>query len=97
MKACLILAIGLASVPSLAASAGEELISSAPVPRVCVMFPDRRTSSRRICLTSSQWQARLGPDWRQIVTGRNFEDDMDALSVRTRNNPRLPQGACNVC
>ena len=97
MKALLVLAIGLTSVPAFAAPAPDELISSAQVPRICVMFPDRRTTSRRICLTSSQWQARLGPDWRQILTGRNYEDDMEALSVRTRNNSTLPPGACRVC
>jgi hypothetical protein len=61
------------------------------------VFPHPRSSARRICLTESRWQQRLGPDWRQILTGRNVEDDMDALGPRTRSNPRLPPGACRVC
>jgi hypothetical protein len=98
MKALLVLAVALTGAASSTTVAAEEqLISSARARPICVQFPDRRTSARRICLTASAWRERLGPDWRQILTGRNVEDDMDALGPRTRSNPRLPAGACNVC
>jgi hypothetical protein len=98
MKKLLVLALALTGAPALAAptSSNPDLITSRS-PRVCALFPTQRTGARRICLTTEQWRGRLGNDWQQVLTGRNYEDDMDALRVRTRANPRLPAGACNVC
>ncbi len=94
MKSLVLLAVVVTGAPALAASAGEARASSlSRAERVCAVFQQRRAGARRICLTTSAWQDRLGPDWRQILTGRNAEDDLDALGPRTRSNPRLPRGA----
>ena len=97
MKAILVLAVAVTGAPVLALSAGGAHAASASAERVCALFPQRRTSARRICLSVSAWQDRLGPDWRQILTGRNAEDDFDALGPRLRSNPRLPRNACRGC
>ena len=96
MKKLLVLALVLTGAPALAAPTSSDTITSRS-PRVCAMFPTMRTGARRICLTNEQWRGRLGNDWQQVLTGRNYEDDMAALRVRARANPRLPAGACNVC
>lgn len=94
MRSLVLLAVAVTGAPALVASAGEARASSRPGPEtVCALFQQRRSGARRICLTTSAWQDRLGPDWRQILTGRNAEDDLDALGPRTRSNPRLPRHA----
>ena len=92
MRSLVLLAVVVTGVPALAASAGDAQASSR-AETVCALFQQRRSGARRICLTTSAWQDRLGPDWRQILTGRNAEDDLDALGPRTRSNPRLPRNA----
>ena len=96
MKKLLVLALVLTGAPALAAPTSTDMITSRS-PRVCAMFPTQRTGARRICLTTEQWRSRLGNDWQQVLTGRNYEDDMAMLRVRARANPRLPAGGCNVC
>jgi hypothetical protein len=92
MKALVLLAVVVTGAPALAASAGDaQALALSRAERVCAVFQQRRSGARRICLTTSAWQDRLGPDWRQILTGRNAEDDLDALGPRTRSNPRLPR------
>lgn len=48
-------------------------------------------SNRRVCFTEAEWRRRLGNDWRSVLSGRSLDDDLDALDLRTRNNPRLPE------
>ena len=91
MKALFLLAVVMAGAPAFAAPAGDPQASGADQgPRVCALFRHARDGSRRICLAPSEWQDRLGPDWRQVLTGRNYEDDMAALGPRTRDRPVLP-------
>jgi hypothetical protein len=84
MKFLLVPALLMSGAAASAASAESALFASEPATRICALSQQRRDGSRRICLTPSQWQARLGPDWRQVLTGRNAEDDVATLAPRTR-------------
>ena len=96
MKLLLVLATLIGGAPAFAEPAANIHYGDAPATRICALFPHRRDGSRRICLTATQWQARLGPDWRQLLTGRNAEDDLAVLGPRTRARPELPPD-CLVC
>ena len=76
---------GPVAVTAAAASSGNENVASER--RLCTQAARGRAGSRmaprRICRTAAQWQAALGPDWRQHVSGRYLEDDMDSLEART--------------
>ena len=71
----------------IATTASAEQGSNAQERRVCTQVAAARAGSRmaprRICKTAAQWQEALGADWRQRLTGRNYEDDMEALQART--------------
>lgn len=62
--------------------------------QVCALVEVQHRSghfNRRVCLTDAEWRRRLGNDWRSVLSGRSLDDDLDALEVRTRNNPMLPR------
>ena len=49
-----------------------------------------RMSTRRVCLTPTQWREALGPAWReQLASSRNLQQDYDVLMMRSRlaDNP----------
>ena len=89
MKMLVAVAMIATSVPvaatAAAVAAGND--NNASDRRVCAQAATARSGSRmnprRVCRTPAQWQAALGPDWRQHLSGRYVEDDMDTLSVRS--------------
>ena len=97
MRSFLILAIAMTGAPALAAPAANLQVSdSQTAPRICARFEQRRSGSRRICLMAHQWQALLGPDWRQVIASRNGDEDLAAVGARTRPRPELPE-ECRIC
>lgn len=97
MRPFLALAILLSGVPALAApEAGLQISDSQTATRVCARFEQRRSGSRRVCLMAHQWQAILGPDWRQLIASRNADEDMAAIGARTRPRSEIPED-CRVC
>jgi len=90
MRALTAAALLITSAPALA-FAGSAVASGADDAerqrRVCTRierYGGSRISHQRVCLTEAQWRERLGPDWRQQLTGRNPEDDFEGLDSRTR-------------
>ena len=89
MKMLVAVALAATSIPVAATAAapagGNDTTASER--RVCAQTATARSGSRmnprRVCRTPAQWQAALGPDWRQHISGRYVEDDMDTLSVRS--------------
>ena len=85
MKVIIAVALVATSLPVHAATAAAPG-SNAQERRVCTQVAGSRAGSRmtprRICRTAAQWQEALGPDWRQHLTGRNLQDDMEALQAR---------------
>jgi hypothetical protein len=87
MKKLIIVALAATSIPTLttttSAAAGD---SGASERRYCAQASIARAGSRmparRFCRTAGEWQAALGPDWRQRLTGRSVQDDLDGLAAR---------------
>ena len=90
MRSFLALAILLSGTPALAArEAGLQVSDSQTAPRVCARFEQRRSGSRRVCLMAHQWQAILGPDWRQLIASRNADEDMAAIYSYLQSIPPI--------
>ena len=87
MKTLIAVALAATSLPVITSTAAARESSSASGERqVCTQLTIRagsRMSGRRICRTPSQWREALGPDWRSRISGRNQQDDMEALVVRS--------------
>ncbi len=88
MKMLIAVALIATSVPVLATSASaREGESASRERRVCTQAAAARAGSRmsprRVCRTAAQWQAALGADWRQHISGRYLEDEMDSLQARS--------------
>lgn len=86
MKLFVSVALFATSFPVIATTASAAQ-GNAQERRVCTQVAAARAGSRmaprRICKTAAQWQEALGADWRQRLTGRNYQDDMEALQART--------------
>ena len=57
--------------------------------RVCTQIQRRggsRLAYQRLCLTETEWRARLGTDWRQVLAGRSPEDDIAGLDAMSRSS-----------
>jgi len=95
MKAVLAFALVFTGAPALAASGSDDQASNAGAGRKICTRIERRGASRlayqRVCLTSAEWQDRLGPDWRIRLSGRNPEEDLEAADLRSR------EGATSTC
>ncbi|HYD12261.1 MAG TPA: hypothetical protein VEC11_05390 [Allosphingosinicella sp.] len=92
MKMLVAVALVATSFPvvTTAAAAAGGNDSSANERRVCTQ-PARaragsRMSPRRVCRTEAQWRDALGPDWRQLLSGRTLEGDQDLLGQRSSPN-----------
>ena len=88
MKALIAIALVATSTPVIAfAAADGNGASQAREQRVCTRLPARAgsRSAQRICLTEAQWAARVGPDWRQVISGRLIEDDLEMVGARTKS------------
>lgn len=99
MKTLLAVAVLAAGAAAIGAPAsGQQPTSSEPAPNICVLFQQQRSGSRRICLSASEWQQRLGRDWRQYLSGRTVDDDLALLGTltRSRSEPVLRDG-CMAC
>jgi hypothetical protein len=87
MKKLIIAALVATSFPALTSTATAAEGSSARERRHCVQTGAARAGSRmtarRICRTAAQWQDALGPDWRQRLTGRSVQDDLDTVAARS--------------
>ena len=88
MKALIAVALIVTAAPAFAAGAADEpAASSQRAHKVCTRVQTRgasRLAARRVCLTEAEWRERLGPDWRIQLSGRNPEDDVEALDMRSR-------------
>ena len=88
MKALLATAVAVTGASALAAAGSNDQASASTSDRkICTRIERRggsRISYQRVCLTSAEWRARLGPDWRLQLTGRNPEDDVEAADLRSR-------------
>ncbi len=87
MKLLVAIALCATSFPVLATPASAASDSSANARRVCTQLSQARAGSRmgprRVCRTEAQWRDALGPDWRQLLSGRTLEDDQDTLAQRS--------------
>lgn len=86
MKTLIAVALVATSFPVFAAAATAGNSPETRERRVCAQVGTARSgtrmSARRICRTPAQWQEALGPDWRQHLSGRNVQDDFEALQTR---------------
>ena len=89
----LLIALAAAAMP-LAWTASSADASAVPHERkYCTRVELRvasRMSTRRVCLTPTQWREALGPAWReQLASNRNLQQDYDALMMRSHlaDNP----------
>jgi hypothetical protein len=96
MRAVLAAAVAVAGAPVFGAPSGDDQASTASSQRKVCTRVERRGGSRlsyqRVCLTEAQWRERLGADWRIELSGRNVEDDVDAIEARARTFTDLPSG-----
>ncbi len=92
LVAIALVATSVSVTATAAVAAGND--NTASERRVCTQVAQARAGSRmtprRLCRTPAQWQEALGPDWRQHVSGRYLEDELDAL--QTRGTPVNPDG-----
>lgn len=95
MKAPLValFAVAAASTPALAdPDPNESLVVQGERP-VCTRVQLRgasRISYQRVCRTPAEWRARLGPDWRQSLSGSSPESDMDTVDLLNRDTLETP-------
>jgi hypothetical protein len=88
MKALIVLALAATAGPAIAAGSGDrDEASSARQQRHCTRIQTRsgsRMAYQRVCLTAAEWRERLGPDWRQGLSGRpSVDEQLDELAVRS--------------
>jgi hypothetical protein len=89
MKALIAIALVATSVPALAAAEEGQTASSSREKKLCTRV-ERRGGSRialsRVCLTAAEWRERLGPDWREHMSGTpSVEEQMADVETKTRH------------
>jgi len=90
MKALIVAIFALAATatPALAEpQQNESLVVQGERP-VCTRVQLRgasRISYQRVCRTPAEWRQRLGPDWRQALSGSSPDTDLDSVDLQNRD------------